>query len=43
MVLPMAMYFHRATVFALPANMVSVPVVGLLVPVAGDCSSRVCW
>ncbi len=34
MVLPMAMYFHRATVFALPANMLSVPVVGLLVPVA---------
>ena len=34
MVLPMSMYFHRATVFALPANMVSVPVVGLLVPVA---------
>ncbi len=34
MVLPMAMYFHRATVFALPANMLSVPIVGLLVPVA---------
>ncbi len=34
MVLPMAAYFHRATVFALPANMVSVPVVGLLMPVA---------
>ncbi len=34
MVLPMAVYFHRATVFALPANMLSVPVVGLLVPVA---------
>ncbi len=34
MVLPMAVYFHRATVFALPANMVSVPVVALLVPVA---------
>ena len=34
MVLPMAAYFHRATVFALPANMVSVPLVGLLMPVA---------
>ncbi len=34
MVLPMAEYFHRATVFALPANMLSVPVVGILVPVA---------
>ena len=32
MVLPMAMYFHRATVFALPANMVSIPLVGLLAP-----------
>jgi competence protein ComEC len=30
MVLPMALYFHRATVFALPANMVSIPLVGLL-------------
>ncbi len=34
MVLPMAMYFHRATVFALPANMMSVPLVGLMVPIA---------
>ncbi len=34
MVLPMAFYFHRATVFALPANMLSVPLVGLLMPVA---------
>ena len=34
MVLPMAAYFHRATVFALPANMVSVPLVGLLMPIA---------
>ena len=32
MVLPMAMYFHRATMFALPANMVSVPLVALLAP-----------
>jgi len=32
MVLPMALYFHRATVFALPANMVSIPLVGILVP-----------
>jgi len=34
MVLPMAMYFHRATVFALPANMLSVPLVGVLAPMA---------
>jgi competence protein ComEC len=34
MVLPMAMYFHRATVFALPANMLSVPLVGILAPMA---------
>ena len=32
MVLPMALYFHRATVFGLPANMVSIPVVAALVP-----------
>jgi competence protein ComEC len=32
MVLPMALYFHRATVFALPANMLSIPLVGVLVP-----------
>jgi competence protein ComEC len=32
MALPMAMYFHRATAFALPANMLSVPVVALLAP-----------
>ena len=37
MVLPMAMYFHRATVFALPANMLSVPLVGVLVPMAVLC------
>ena len=34
MVLPMAVYFHRATIFAVPANMFSVPLVGLLAPVA---------
>lgn len=34
MVLPMALYFHRATMFALPANMLSVPVVAMLAPVA---------
>ncbi|MEO6909428.1 MAG: ComEC/Rec2 family competence protein [Edaphobacter sp.] len=34
MVLPMAIYFHRATLFALPANMVSVPLVGVLAPLA---------
>ena len=32
MVLPMALYFHRATVFALPANLVSIPLVAVLVP-----------
>ena len=32
MVLPMAMYFHRATMFALPANMFSVPLVAVLAP-----------
>ncbi len=30
MVLPMATYFHRAAIFGLPANMVALPVVGLL-------------
>jgi competence protein ComEC len=34
MALPMAMYFHRATIFALPANMLTVPIVGLLAPTA---------
>jgi len=34
MALPMAMYFHRATIFALPANMLTVPVVTLLAPAA---------
>ncbi|MCU1322367.1 MAG: internalization-related competence protein ComEC/Rec2 [Acidobacteriaceae bacterium] len=32
MVLPMAVYFHRATPFALPANMLSVPMVAVLAP-----------
>ena len=32
MVLPMAVYFHRATPFALPANMLSVPMVAALAP-----------
>ncbi|GAC1415543.1 MAG: DNA internalization-related competence protein ComEC/Rec2 [Acidobacteriaceae bacterium] len=32
MVLPMALYFHRATVFALPANMASIPLVALIAP-----------
>ncbi len=32
MVLPMAVYFHRVTPFALPANMLSVPMVALLAP-----------
>ena len=32
MVLPMALTFHRATLFALPANMLSIPLVGVLAP-----------
>jgi competence protein ComEC len=32
MVLPMALYFHRATFFALPANMFSIPLVAVLAP-----------
>ena len=32
MVLPMVVYFHRATPFALPANMLSVPMVAVLAP-----------
>jgi competence protein ComEC len=34
MVLPMAFYFHRATMFAIPTNMLSVPLVALLAPSA---------
>lgn len=34
MVLPMAMYFHRATMFAVPTNMLSVPLVAVLAPIA---------
>ena len=34
MVLPMALYFHRAAVFALPANMVVIPVIAVLAPLA---------
>lgn len=34
MVLPMASYFHRATMFAVPTNMLSVPLVGVLAPMA---------
>ena len=30
MILPMALYFHRATVFSLPANMLSIPLVALI-------------
>lgn len=32
MILPMATYFHRATVFALPANSFSIPLVAVLAP-----------
>ena len=34
MALPMALYFHRAALFALPANLFSIPIVAVLVPVA---------
>jgi competence protein ComEC len=34
MVLPMAAYFHRATMFAVPTNMLSVPLVAILAPTA---------
>jgi competence protein ComEC len=34
MVLPMAFYFHRATMFAIPTNMLSVPLVMVLAPMA---------
>jgi competence protein ComEC len=34
MALPMAIYFHRAVALGLPANVVSVPLVSLLVPLA---------
>jgi competence protein ComEC len=34
MVLPMAVYFHRATMFAVPTNMLSVPLVAILAPAA---------
>ena len=34
MVLPMAFYFHRATLLALPANMLSIPMVTVLAPLA---------
>ena len=34
MLLPMALYFHRATLFALPANAFSIPLVAVLAPLA---------
>jgi competence protein ComEC len=34
MVLPMAIYFHRLPVFAVPANMLVLPAIAILVPVA---------
>ncbi|HEY6376905.1 MAG TPA: ComEC/Rec2 family competence protein [Edaphobacter sp.] len=34
MALPMSLYFHRATIFALPANMVTIPIVTALAPLA---------
>jgi competence protein ComEC len=32
MVLPMALYFHRMTLLALPANLFSIPLIGVLLP-----------
>jgi competence protein ComEC len=34
MALPMAVYFHRATPFALPANLLAIPLVAVLAPLA---------
>jgi competence protein ComEC len=34
MALPMAVYFHRATPFALPANLLAIPLVAILAPLA---------
>jgi competence protein ComEC len=34
MVLPMALVFHRVTLFALPANLATVPLVALMLPLA---------
>jgi competence protein ComEC len=34
MVLPMALYFHRLPIFAVPANMLILPAIAFLVPVA---------
>jgi competence protein ComEC len=34
MVLPMAIYFHRLPVFAVPANMLVLPAIAILVPIA---------
>lgn len=34
MTLPMALYFHRATVMAIPANVLCVPLIALLLPAA---------
>ena len=34
MVLPMALYFHRVAVYALPANMLVVPLIAILAPAA---------
>jgi competence protein ComEC len=34
MVLPMALYFHRLPIFAVPANLLILPAIALLVPIA---------
>jgi competence protein ComEC len=34
MVMPMAIYFHRATALAIPANLLSIPLIAILVPAA---------
>lgn len=34
MILPMAIYFHRVTLYALPANLLGLPLLGVLLPLA---------
>jgi competence protein ComEC len=34
MILPMAIYFHRITLYALPANMLGLPLLGFMLPLA---------
>lgn len=46
MALPMSVYFHRITLFALPANLITIPFVGILLPLillAFLCSLLSAW